>query len=75
MRTFFLVIVSLLICLVKNNYSSHPNPINSQSQECKSGEFQCTHSRECIKKSCVCDNIYDCKDSSDEAGCYRGQFI
>ncbi|KAF3703311.1 SCO-spondin Precursor [Channa argus] len=38
-------------------------------QQCKSGQFACQHSEECVSVSLLCDGRPDCKDDSDEINC------
>lgn len=35
------------------------------------GEFRCSHGRKCIPRAQVCDGRFQCRDHSDEVGCWE----
>ncbi|XP_031636424.1 low-density lipoprotein receptor 1-like [Contarinia nasturtii] len=42
---------------------------STTSIACKPGEFTCKSSNQCIPHLWLCDNEYDCSDTSDEDAC------
>ncbi|XP_077410354.1 SCO-spondin [Vanacampus margaritifer] len=39
------------------------------AQRCKTGQFACQHSEQCVPIAVVCDGRLDCKDHTDEMNC------